>query len=231
MTMLQRAGLVLMAAAIWLLCEAALTMRAWRGIPDATLMLASEQLTALQAMTDQRLASLEDRADQQLTATRRDVLRRVDTLIDRVDARTGEALARADARLGETTAAVTSVADQANATMASVDPTVQAVNSLSPSLMRNALGTIAAAKVTAGETAQTMRTLREAAPEITESIKASATASQEAATAAAMTSQNLANLTRPGPKWLRYVGLGLSVAAPASQIALPFALGRLEASK
>lgn len=216
--------IVALASLTWLGVETALTVRAWRGVPDAALALTSEQLTALQTMTDCRLASLEAKTDAQMTAIRADVVGRMDTLIGRIDDRAGEAIARADARMGETTAVVTQVADQAVASMASIEPTVQVVNHLAPSLMRNALGTIAAAKVTAGETALTMRTIREAAPEITSSITASAVASQEAAASAALTSQNLAKLTRPGPTWLRYLGLGLTVAAPASQVAFPFIL-------
>ena len=218
------AAVMALIAFAWAGVECARTARAWRGVPDAALALTSEQLTALQAMTDHRLASLEARTDAQITSARGDVLNRMDTLIGRLDARAGEVIDRADVRLGETTAAVNRVADQATASMASIDPTVQAVNHLAPSLMRNALGTIAAAKVTAGETALTMRTIREAAPEITSSITASAVASQEAAASAALTSQNLAKLTRPGPTWLRYLGLGLTVAAPASQVAFPFIL-------
>jgi hypothetical protein len=132
-----------------------------------------------------------------------------------------------DRRTGEIVASVDRPAAALAVTVESAAPAIAAVNDLSPSVMRNALGVIAAVKVTAGETAQTMRTFRDASPALVASIQASAVASQQAAASAAQTSQNLAALTKPGPRWLRYVGLGASVVVPASQVAIPFVLGRV----
>ncbi len=73
----------------------------------------------------------------------------------------------------------------------------------------------------------TMTAIATAAPKVAEAVEGSTLAAQQAAQSAAVTSQNVALLTKPGPRWLRYAGLGLSIAAPASQIALPFAVGAL----
>jgi methyl-accepting chemotaxis protein len=223
---LSLAGSLALLAASWLLAEAAFTLRAWRSVPDHVLELANNHLTALSSIADARLAHAEDRVDAQVTALRKDLLGLAGGFVERADARTGETLNLLDARTRAIVAAVEKPSDALTVSIESLDPTINAVNDLSPSLMRNALGTVAAVKVTAGETAQTMKTIRDAAPEIATSIKASANASQQAALSAAQTSQNLATLTKPGPKWLRYAGLGFQIAVPAAQVATPFMLNR-----
>jgi hypothetical protein len=67
-----------------------------------------------------------------------------------------------------------------------------------------------------------------ATPKLVEAAELSARSGQQAAASAALTSANLAAITKPGPRWLRWAGVGLSVAAPASQVAMPFVLGRLK---
>ena len=225
---------VALIALSWCVVEAALAVRAWRGIPDRVLMLTNDHLTTMEGVADSRLASVEASASAQLAATRSEVLARVDTLTWRADTRLGEAVAIMDSRSREIQQDVAAVGRDAAGTaraatglLESVQPTVDAVNDLSPSVMRNTLGLIAASKVTAGEAAQTMRTVRDAAPEIASSIQASATASQQAALSAAQTSDNLARLTKPGPPWLRYLGMGLQIAGPASQLAMPIVIGNL----
>jgi hypothetical protein len=223
---LTASGIALALALIWAASEAALTVRAWRGLPDRIL-----------ATTDARLAH----AEGLVAITSLEALERVDAALGRVDG----AVIRADRRIGQalelvdrrtdaierlvtgTRADLAAVTVEAAGLLREARKTTAEVNALAPSVMRNTLGLIAAAKVTAGEAAQTMRDVQRATPALVASVQASAAASQQAAQSAADTASNLAQLTRPGPRWLRYVGLGLSVAAPASQIALPIVIGRV----
>ena len=66
-----------------------------------------------------------------------------------------------------------------------------------------------------------------ATPKLVHAAELSAMSGQAAAASAAQASANLAAITRPGPRWLRYAGMGLSVAAPGAQVAVPFVIGRL----
>jgi len=223
------AATVLLAVLAWCGVECALTIRAWRALPDQVLMLASEQITATQSIVDARLASLEARADTQLTATRAEVLRRVDSLIERSDTRVAESLALVDTRTAEilrqtesTTSAATDVLETTNRLTASLEPWLDCGT---PEQGRECLQsklwwmTLKADSV--------MTNIAIATPRLVEAAELSARSGQQAAASAALTSANLATITKPGPRWLRWAGVGLSVAAPASQIAMPFVLGRL----
>lgn len=221
---------LLLAVLAWCGVEFALAIRAWRALPDQVLMLASEQITATQAIVDARLASLEDRADAQLTATRAEVLRRVDALIERSDARVAESLALVDTRSAEilrqteaTTSAANGVLESTNRLTASLEPWLDCGT---PEQGRECLQsklwwmTLKADSV--------MTNIAIATPRLVEAAELSARSGQQAAASAAQTSANLAAITKPGPRWLRWAGVGLSVAAPASQVAMPFVLGRLK---
>jgi len=235
------AAALLLAVLAWCGVEFALAVRAWRALPDQILMLTSEQLTATQAIVDTRLASLEDRADAQLTSTRTEVLRRVDSLITLSDARVSDTLAIADQRLADsltlvdtrtgqilrqteaTTAAATGVLESTNRLTASLEPWLDCGT---PEQGRECLQsklwwmTLKADSV--------MTNIAIATPRLVEAAELSARSGQQAAASAAQTSANLASITKPGPRWLRWAGVGLSVAAPASQVAMPFVLGRLK---
>ncbi|MCL4796579.1 MAG: hypothetical protein KJZ84_18590 [Bryobacteraceae bacterium] len=235
------AATVLLAVLVWCGVEVALAVRAWRALPDQVLMLASEQITTTQAIVDARLASLEDRADAQLTASRAEVLHRVDTLISRSDARVADTLAVADQRLAEslalvdtrtaeilrqtetTTSAATGVLESTNRLTTSLEPWLDCGT---PEQGRECLQsklwwmTLKADSV--------MTNIAIATPKLVEAAELSARSGQQAAASAAHTSANLAAITKPGPRWLRWAGVGLSVAAPASQVAMPFVLGRLK---
>lgn len=224
------AAALLLAVFAWCGVELALAIRAWRALPDQVLLLTSEQITAMQAIVDARLASLEARANTQLTATRAEVLRRVDSLIERSDARVAESLALVDTRSAEilrqteaTTSAATGVLESTNRLTASLEPWLDCG---SPEQGRECLQsklwwmTLKADSV--------MTNIAIATPKLVEAAELSARSGQLAAASAAQTSANLAAITQPGPRWLRWAGVGLSVAAPASQVAMPFVLGRLK---
>lgn len=235
------AGTLALCAIAWLAAESALTVRAWRSVPDAVLSLTSEHLTSLQGVADGRLASVEAKADAQMSAARRDILARLDTLVDRMDVRAGDLIARADARTGEAIgradARLGEVTSQTGRTLAAAETSLNSTRRLTAAwepwldcggpgegegkdcLQRKVWWMTLKADSALTEVAK-------AAPLVSESVQASTLSAQQAAASAAMTSQNLAALTKPGPKWLRYVGLGVTIAAPASQVALPFVVQR-----
>jgi len=206
-------------ALTWCAAEAALCLRAWREFPAQVASRVDDRIQEAMLRADDQISGARADAMRELTRTRRELLLRVDNLASLLDARSGEIqrdMAATSVQLGNVASAATSLVEDAR-------PGVRAWSNLSPALAANALGLVAAAKVTAGQTAQTMREIERATPELIQSVKVSATASQQAAQSAAQTSANLAQITKPGPRWLRWVGIGTSIAVPASQVALPFA--------
>ena len=147
------------------------------------------------------------RSERQVVALRGELRGEADEIRETADRRLGDTLMRADKAL-ETAEAlrrdVKPVLDEARGTLQDADRTVA---DLHPQL----LGLVAAAKVTAGETAQTMRDFRNAVPSfIAQGQKISAnvdTATLEFSGVA----NNLNRLTKP--KWYdRLLGYGLNGA-------------------
>lgn len=78
------------------------------------------------------------------------------------------------------------------------------------------LGVTAAAKIALGETAKTMRTVDAAAPQIVANVKQATDASAKTAQDTDKLMANLAEETKPLPKWLRVV---FAVAPPIAETA------------
>lgn len=232
----------LLSALTWCTAELALMFRAWRGVPDLAVMVVSDQLTATQSIVDARLASLEQRTDAQATALRRDVLARVDVLIERTDARVTEALALSNRQLADALTIVDTrtgeMIGQTRATTEAAAGTLQSVQRIAaawePWMDCGGPGEgegkvcLQSKMWWMTQKADSMMTsLAIATPKLVHAAELSAMSGQAAAASAAQTSANLAAITRPGPRWLRYAGMGLSVAAPGAQVAVPFVIGRL----
>jgi len=207
-----------------LVVEAAWTVREMRTVPDrlerqveCTRRDLVARLDMAQTATNKQVDALRADLRREIDITRAGLLARVDAAADRVDSRAAELQQQA----AEVMSRATDTASSAAALLEDARPAVQAWAKLSPALASNTLGLVAASKVAAGQAAQTMREIERATPDLLASVRVSALASQEAAQSAARTSQNLATLTAPGPKWLRYVGVGAAIAVPAAQVALP----------
>jgi hypothetical protein len=166
----------------------------------------------------QDLQRIEAEALGEVRAGRLDAVSAVKEVLTTADRRLGDTLARVDTALGiveGVRADLKPVLDGAAALEADTDKTV---TDLHPQL----LGLVAAAKVTAGEGATTMREIQRATPEILGSVK-DATAHIDAATEASATASanaaavtgNLAAATKPLPRAVR---VGLQIGGPVAQM-------------
>jgi hypothetical protein len=145
------------------------------------------------------------RSERQVAALRKDVLAEVGEIRSAADRRVGDALARADTALGTAEGLrqdAKPVLEAAQDTLQDADRTV---NNLNPQL----LGLVAASKVTAGETAQTMRSFRDAVPSFLTQGQAITANVNTATLEFSGVATNLNRLTKP--KWYdRLLGYGLN---------------------
>jgi len=164
-------------------------------------------------------------SERQVAALRIGVLAEAGEIRLAADRRVGDTLARADIALGtaeELRQDMKPVLDAAQATLHDTDRTVA---DLHPQL----LGLVAASKVTAGETAQTMRDVRNAVPGFltqwqaigdnfrltTVDFRETAHQSALASAATAHTMANFAAASKPLPTWLR---ITLGIGPPLAQM-------------
>lgn len=181
--------------------------------------LVSEIQATRNDLTGQIQSAREDflgRTERQVVALRGDVMGEVAEIRLAADRRVGDTLGRVDTALEtvnalhddlkptlENAAAITAQAHDASAILFRRD-----------ALPAQLLGLTAAAKVTLGQTAETMRDIQRATPEIVSNIKATTEASTEASKSTAEVMANFAKATKPLPAWARVV---LAVAPPAVQ--------------
>lgn len=218
----------------WLLGEAALAVRATRRVAENVVAvvdhrvaelgwLADARLGEAIAVLDRRLASIEQRATAQLAGAVQAAERQVTRGLEAADARLGETLEEVRQLRLEAQAAVSearSLIVDARRAAARFDYWTDCE--------QNGLCWQGAATDVLLAVRRAALSVDRAMPRIVEAAEGSAAGVQATAQASAQTAENLARLTRPGPRWLRYVGLGLGVAAPASQVALPFVVRRAE---
>jgi hypothetical protein len=145
------------------------------------------------------------RSERQVAALRRETLAELGEIRSAADRRVGDALARADTALDTAERLrhdVKPVLDAAQDTLHNADRTVA---DLHPQL----LGLVAASKVTAGETAQTMRSFRDAVPSFITQGQAITANVNTATLEFSGVATNLNRLTKP--KWYdRLLGYGLN---------------------
>lgn len=210
----------------WMAAEAALFLRASRRAAEV-LPAAAEQL---RLTADMGLRELVERADRRLAS----VEQRAADAVSRADARIGEALYLADARLAEALSEVRGVRVEAQVAIAEMRGLIADVRqSHATAAARldywtdcdaNGLCWQGAATDTLLAVRRAALSVDQAMPRIVAAAEGSAAGVQATAQASAQTAENLARITQPGPRWLRYLGFGLGLAAPAAQTALPFAV-------
>ncbi|GIU74778.1 MAG: hypothetical protein KatS3mg004_1865 [Bryobacteraceae bacterium] len=222
------------AAICWAAAEAALALRAWGRLPEDLAAEAAAVRSDLTAQVD----ILREDARAELAATRRDVLAQTEMALRLADQRLADAIERADNRTGEALAeahrvsvSAASLLDEARAGVAEARAggrEAAARIDYWTDCERNGLCWQGAMTDTLLAGRRAALAIDRAMPQIVAATEASAAGVHQTAAASAQTAANLARLTQPGPRWLRYLGIGLSVAAPASQVALPFVVRRAE---
>ena len=157
------------------------------------------------------------RTERQVEGLRSDVIENVADIRTMADRRIDDSLGRVDKAL----AILESVNDELKPTLDNAAViTAQAKEASGILFRRDALpaqilGLTAAAKVTLGQSAETMRDIQRATPEIVNNIKATTQASTEASKNTAQVMANFAKATKPLPTWAR---VALAVAPPIVQV-------------
>lgn len=114
------------------------------------------------ALADAQITSAQESLFGEIRGARADLGRSLAAL----DTQVSRALTIADSRAKEATGSIAGLRADLKPVLASTDELLMQSSGAVAVIRPQALGLIAAAKVTAGETAQTMRTVRDAAPEI-----------------------------------------------------------------
>jgi hypothetical protein len=223
-----------LACLCWLLAECALTVRRWRSVPEELIAVADARAAEAVALADEQISMLRRDAREELAQTRREL--REEIQVSRVGllARADAAGAAIDQRTAAIEGAVVGVLSRATETAAEATALLADVRTNQRDFVRridywtdcesNGLCWQGLLTDTLMQTRQSALAIGRAVPDIVRSADGAARGIQATAEASAQTSANLARLTQPGPRWLRYVGLGASVAVPVSQVALPFAV-------
>jgi hypothetical protein len=170
--------------------------------------LPAEVIATRAALVDEVRAARKDalvRSERQVAALRKDLMAEAGEIRETADRRVGDTLARADAALQTVEEARGDLQPVLAAAQGTLHEAGRTVTDLHPQL----LGLVAASKVTAGETAQTMRDFRSVVPSfITQGQRISANVDTATLQFSGVAS-NLNRLTKP--KWYdRLLGYGLN---------------------
>ena len=179
-----------------------------RAATAAVSVLPGEVAATRAALLDEVRKARQDvmaRSERQVAALRQDVMAQADSVRAAADRRVGDSLSRVDAALDIADSLRREMEPVLAAAQATLHDTDRTVADLHPQL----LGLVAASKVTAGETAQTMRDFRGAVPDFIAQGQR-ITANVDTATSEfSGVATNLNRLTKP--RWYdRLLGYGLN---------------------
>jgi hypothetical protein len=149
------------------------------------------------------VADTAERLNSEIAAARRDVLASANA---QINATRRDLLAEVQATLARADRAVAvweQLREEVRPLVADADQTLLAAHASIVQIRPEALGLVAAAKVTAGETAQTMRTVRDAAPSLAQSVESVSTS---AAGIAGDVKRAADAATRPKRWWEKVLG-------------------------
>ena len=184
------------------------TIELVRTATAAVSTLPGELMATRAALVDEARSARKDllaRSEREVAALRNDVMAEVGEMRAVADRRVGDTLARADAALGTTEDLRHDLEPVLAAAQSTLHDADRTVIDLHPQL----LGLVAASKVTAGETAQTMRDVRFAVPNFIEQGQHITTNVNTATAEFSGVATNLNRLTKP--KWYdRLLGYGLN---------------------
>lgn len=231
-------GAACLVALCWLLAETALTVRATRRAVDDLVQVADWHAAELERRADERLGDALELLDRRLASIEQRADRRLAAAVQAAERQVAGAAQTADARLAETLVEVRQLRMEAQAAIAETRGLIADVRQSHATAaarldywtdcQQNGLCWQGAATDVLLAVRRAALSVDQAMPRIVAAAEGSAAGVQATAQASAQTAENLARLTQPGPRWLRYVGLGLGVAAPAAQTALPFVIRRAE---
>jgi hypothetical protein len=184
------------------------TIELVRSATDTVSALPAEMIATRAALVDEVRAARRDvlgRSERQVAALRKDLMAETDEIRATADRRVGDTLARADAALETAEGLRRDLQPVLAAAQGTLHEADRTVTDLHPQL----LGLVAASKVTAGETAETMRDFRSAVPSfIAQGQRISANVDAATLQFSGVAS-NLNRLTKP--KWYdRLLGYGLN---------------------
>jgi hypothetical protein len=203
--LLQLCGSALLIA---LTALAVYTVQLVRAATATVAALPGEVIATRRALVDEVRAARQDalaRSDRQMTALRKDMMAQADSVREAADRRVGDTLARADAAMNTADGLRRDLQPVLDAARDTLHEASRTVTDLHPQL----LGLVAASKVTAGETAQTMRDFRGAVPSLLAQGNTIAANVNFAAAEFSSVATNLNRLTKP--KWYdRVLGYGLT---------------------
>jgi len=179
-----------------------------RAATAAVSVLPGEVAATRAALLDEVRKARQDvmaRSERQVAALRQDVMAQADAVRAAADRRVGDSLSRVDAAIDIADSLRREIEPVLAAAQATLHDTDRTVADLHPQL----LGLVAASKVTAGETAQTMRDFRGAVPDFIAQGQR-ITANVDTATSEfSGVATNLNRLTKP--RWYdRLLGYGLN---------------------
>ncbi len=204
-TILQICGCALLAALTFLVV---FTIDFVRTATAAIAVLPGEAIATRAALVDEVRAARKDvlaRSERQVSALRKDLMAQAVEIRQTADRRVGDILARADAALDTADGLRHDLQPVLAAAQSTLHDTGRTVADLHPQL----LGLVAASKVTAGETAQTMRDFRLAVPSFIAQGNTIAANVNVATSQFSSVASNLNRLTKP--KWYdRLLGYGLN---------------------
>ena len=206
-TILQICGCALLAALTGLVV---CTIDLVRTATAAVSALPGEAIATRAALVDEVRAARKDvlaRSEQQVAALRKDVMAEAGEIRQTADRRVGDTLSKADMLFETAEGLRHDLQPVLAAVQSTLHDTDRTVNDLHPQL----LGLVAASKVTAGETAQTMRDFRFAVPSFIAQGNTIAANVNVATSQFSGVATNLNRLTKP--KWYdRLLGYGLNGA-------------------
>lgn len=221
--------MLVLAAAAWALFQASQVLEATRGVVLLAPALIEGEFARTRAEAVAEVRALRTDLKGEVGAARRDVFRRVDVLERLVNDHAGRiegvAVAEIQATRAEVLDTVRPVAGEAQDLMAAYREVPAAVGArLDPWTQCAGNGACWQAQFTAvlGASRATLGQVARSAPSIAASMERSAVSTEQATAATAAAMNNLAELSRPIPRWLR---VPLQVMGPTAPLWVPF-LGR-----
>lgn len=229
--------LCLAAALFAVLIEIALLAGALRHETEIRARVTAE----LPVLVDRHARLIRKEARQEIQETRKLLLREIaDTRSDAMEA-IRETSDKLDARLAETVAEFRPLLSDSQRLVRESQTLVASYSQLPDRLAyanrwlwdcENYSGCLQSQTLAlVGSARHTMGQVAKAAPGIVESMDRLADSSGKAAENLSVSAANLAEITRPGPKWLRRIGLVGSVALPFAQISTPFVIWKLNSGQ